>query len=342
LKKSLYTEVKAMKKRSIGACLFCVAAVCVAAVFLTATANFASAAWAPSKPVEFVVQAAPGGGSDIMARTIASIAEAEKLSPVPLVVVNKPGGGSVVGTTYVAQQKGNPLVLATYHTGNLVAPIAAGVEAAMVKNLTVLVGLALDEQLIVVKADAPYQTLKDLVAGAKDKGGAMSVGGTTTGQDDHICNRLFERSAGIKTRYVSFNSGGEVMTALLGGHVDYIWANPAEFAPQLDAKQVRPLGVAKEERIAYLSAVPTIKEQGYDVVWKMFRGIIAPSGIPADAIAFYEGMFKRLGDSSKWKEGYINRYMLTPTWMGHQEIAKFVIEQETLCVSVLKELGLVK
>jgi tripartite-type tricarboxylate transporter receptor subunit TctC len=125
-----------------------------------------------------------------MARTIASIAEAEKLSPVPLVVVNKPGGGSVVGTTYVAQQKGNPLVLATYHPGNLVAPIAAGVEAAMVKNLTVLVGLALDEQLIVVKADAAYQTLKDLVAGAKDKGGAMSVGGTTTGQDDHICNRL--------------------------------------------------------------------------------------------------------------------------------------------------------
>jgi putative tricarboxylic transport membrane protein len=74
----------------------------------------------------------------------------------------------------------------------------------------------------------------------------------------------------------------------------------------------------------------------------MFRGIVAPSGIPADAIAFYEGMFKRLGDSSKWKEGYITRYMLTPTWMGHQEITKFVAEQEKLCISVLKELGLVK
>jgi putative tricarboxylic transport membrane protein len=331
-----------MKKRSIGACLFCVAAGCLAAVFLSATANFASAAWAPSKPVEFVVQAAPGGGSDIMARTIASVAEGEKLSPVPLVVMNKPGGGSVVGTTYVAQQTGNPHVLATYHTGNLVAPISAGVEAATVKNLTVLAALALDEQLIVVKVDSPYKNLKDLVAAAKDKGGAMTVGGTTTGQDDHICNRLFERAAGIKTRYVSFNSGGEVMTALLGGHVDYIWANPAEFAPQLDGKQVRPLGVAKEERIGYLAAVPTIKEQGYDVVWKMFRGIVAPSGIPADAIAFYEGMFKQLGDSSKWKEGYIKRYMLTPTWIGHKELTAFIAEQEKLCISVLKELGLIK
>ena len=331
-----------MKKRSIGACLFCVAAGCLAAVFLTATTDSAIAAWAPSKPVEFVVQAAPGGGSDIMARTIASVAEAEKLSPVPLVVLNKPGGGSVVGTTYVAQQNGNPHVLATYHTGNLVAPISAGVEAATVKNLTVLAALALDEQLIVVKVDSPYKNLKDLVAAAKDKEGAMTVGGTTTGQDDHICNRLFERAAGIKTRYVSFNSGGEVMTALLGGHVDYIWANPAEFAPQLDAKQVRPLGVAKEERIVYLADVPTIKEQGYDVVWKMFRGIVAPAGIPADAIAFYEGMFKRLGDSSKWKEGYITRYMLTPTWIGHQELTTFIAEQEKLCISVLKELGLIK
>ena len=313
----------------------------VTALLLLAVVSISSA-WAPSKPVEFVVQAAPGGGSDVLARTIASLVQTEKLSPVPFVVVNKPGGGSVVGTSYVAQQKRNPHVLATYHSGNLVAPIPAGVETARARNLTILAFIAIDEQLIVVKADSPFKTVKDIVAASKKNPGTLTVGGTAMGQDDHICNRLLERTADIKLRFVPFNSGGETVTALLGGHVDFIWANPSEFAPQLEAKQVRALGVAKEERLPYMKGVPTLKEQGYDVTWKMFRAIVAPPGIPSDAIAFYEAMFKKMVDSKRWKEDYIKKYMLTPAWAGHEAATKFVAEQEQIAVGVLKELGLVK
>ena len=308
----------------------------------SAESEAATGGWVPSKPVEFVVQAAPGGGSDIMARTIASLVEAEKLSPVPFVVVNKPGGGSVVGTTYVAQQKGNPLVLATYHSGNLVAPITAGVDVATAKNLTVLAAIAIDEQLLVVKTDSPFKSAKDIVAEAKKRPGAITVAGTATGQDDQICNRLFERAADIKLRYVPFNSGGEAMTALLGGHVELIWANPSEFAPQLDAKQVRLLAVAKEERLPYMASVPTFKEQGYNFTWKMFRSVVAPAGIPREAIAYYETTFKKMSESSRWKEEYIKKYMLTSFWMGHQEATKFVAELEQTCTAILKELGLGK
>ena len=317
-------------------------AACCAIILLVMGAAPDASAWAPSKPVEFVVQAGPGGGSDVLARTIASIVEAEKLCPVPIVVVNKPGGGSVVGTAYVAQQKGNPHVIATYHSGNLVAPISAGVELAQAKNLTMLAVLAVDEQLLVVRSDSPYKTAKDVVAAAKKAARPFNVGGTAPAQDDEICNCLFERAAGIKLRYISFNSGGEAITALLGGHVDMIWANPNEFAPQAEAKQVRPLAVAREERIPYMKEVPTFKEQGYNVTWKMFRGIVAPPRISADAIAFYETMFKKMSDSARWKEGYIDKYMLTPLWMGHQQAVKFVAEQEQLAVGVLKELGLAK
>jgi putative tricarboxylic transport membrane protein len=307
-----------------------------------ASIGIAAAGWTPSKPVEFVVQAAPGGGSDIMARTIASIVEVEKLSPVPFVVVNKPGGGSVVGTTYVTQQRANPHVLATYHSGNLVAPITAGLEAAMVKNLTVIAVVGVDEQLLVVRADSPFKSIKEIVAEAKKRPGAITVAGTATGQDDQICNRLFERAAEIKLRYLPVNSGGEAMTALLGGHVDLIWANPSEFAPQLDAKQVRPLGVAREERLPYMANIPTFKEEGYSVTWKMFRGIVTPAGISQEAIGYYEALFKKMSETPRWKEGYIKKYMLTASWMGHQEAAKFVEGVEQTCIAILKELALKK
>jgi putative tricarboxylic transport membrane protein len=301
-----------------------------------------AAAWSPSKPVEFVVQAAPGGGSDIMARMIGSIVESEKLSPAPFIVVNKPGGGSVVGTTYVAQQKGNPHVLATYHSGNLVAPITAGVEAAMVKNLTILAVVAVDEQVLVARADSSFKSAKDIVAEAKKRPAAITVGGTATGQDDQICNRLFERAADMKLRYVPFNSGGEAITALLGGHVDLIWANPSEYAPQLEAKQVKSLGVAKEDRLSYMPDVPTFKEQGYNFTWKMFRSIVSPAGIPKEAVAYYESTFKKMTDSSRWKNDYLKKYMLTPAWMGSQDATKFVADLEHTCIAILKELGLGK
>ena len=107
-----------------------------------------------------------------------------------------------------------------------------------------------------------------------------------------MCNRLFERAAGIKLRYVPFNSGGECITALLGGHVDMIWANPGEFVPQWEAKMVRPIAVAKETRMPEFPDVPTFKEMGYNVTFKMFRGMAAAPGIPAEAAAFYENMIE--------------------------------------------------
>jgi putative tricarboxylic transport membrane protein len=331
-----------MRTSKGGRKFFLTAAIWIPVLFLSFVSRQVFAAWTPTKPIELVVPAGPGGGSDVLARTLVSIIEAEKLSPVNLVVVNRPGGGSLVGMTAVAQQKGNPHVLMTYHSGQVGAPHVAGQAVATYRDFTLLASIAIDEQILCVKADAPYKTVKDLVAAAKDRGGAMTVGGVTTGQDDHLCNRLLERAAGIKTRFVSFNGGGENLTAVLGGHVDCIWANPSEVAPALEGKQARALAVAKETRLTYMADVPTFKEHGYDVTWKMFRGIVGTPAIPPEAIAFYETMLKRATESSRWKEGFLKRYMLTASWSGHQEFTTFVGQQEQVTVGILKELGLIK
>jgi len=330
-----------MKTKLIGSKVFFMAVVVLVAV-LTSFVGAQAADWKPTKPIEFVAPFAPGGGSDVLARSIASIIEGEKLCPVPLLVANKAGGSGLVGTTAVAQQKGDPHVLLTFIPGQAQAALVAGKGAPTFRELTLICNLALDEQLIVVKADSPFKTIRDIIAEAKKRPGELTIGGTGAGQDDQICQRLFERSAGIKFRYVPFKSGGECITALLGGHVNMIWANPPEFVPQWEAKMVRPVAVAKSTRMADFSDVPTLKEVGHDVTYFFYRGIAAAQNIPAEASAFYENMFKRMAESSAWKEKYLKKYMLSPNWMGSKEFAKVVAQNEEESKEILKDLGLLK
>ena len=330
-----------MKTKLIGSKVFFMAVVVLVAVLTSFVGGYA-ADWKPTKPIEFVAPFAPGGGSDVLARSIASIIEGEKLCPVPLLVVNKAGGSGLVGTTAVAQQKGDPHVLLTFIPGQAQAALVAGKGAPTFRELTLICNLALDEQLIVVKADSPFKTIRDIIAEAKKRPGELTIGGTGAGQDDQICQRLFERSAGIKFRYVPFKSGGECITALLGGHVNMIWANPPEFVPQWEAKMVRPVAVAKSTRMADFSDVPTLKEVGHDVTYFFYRGIAAAQNIPAEASAFYENMFKRMAESSAWKEKYLKKYMLSPNWMGSKEFAKVVAQNEEESKEILKDLGLLK
>ncbi len=302
----------------------------------------AAGEWKPSKPIEFVAPYAPGGGSDVLARSIVSVIDGEKLSPVPLIVVNRPGGSGLVGTTGVAQQRGNPYTLLTFISGQASAPLIAGGGSATFRDLTMIALLAIDEQLIVVKTDSPFKTIEDVIAAAKQRPGTITIGGTATGQEDQMCNRLFERAADLKFRYVPFNSGGECITAVLGGHVEMIWANPSEFVPQWEAKMVRPIVVAKEKRMPELSDVPTFKEKGFNVTFEMFRGVGAPSGIPPGVAAFYENMLKQMAQSAAWNTGYLKKYMLSPTWRGSKEFTQFVAQNEPTFKGILTELGLIK
>lgn len=302
----------------------------------------AAADWKPSKPVQFVVPYAPGGGSDVLARSIANVIQTGRLNPTPLVVMNQAGGSGTVGTTAVAQARGNDAMLLTFISGQVAGPLVAGKGAATYKDLTLIANLAIDEQVIIVKTDSPFKTIDDVVAAAKQRPGALTVGGTATGQEDHMCNRIFERAANVTTRYIPFNSGGEVLTALLGGHTEVAWANPSEFVPQWEAKLVRPLAVAKDARLPKFPDAPTFKERGLDVTFKMFRGIAAPPGIPAEAAQYYEGLMKRMSDSPAWKQNYLDKYMLSPAWMGSKEFTPFVVNAEQQFKVLLTELGLLK
>jgi putative tricarboxylic transport membrane protein len=143
-------------------------------------------------------------------------------------------------------------------------------------------------------------------------------------------------------RFAQFNSGGEAITALLGGHVDMIWANPPEFISQLDAKMVRPIAIAQEARMAQFKDVPTFRENNLDVIFKFYRGVVAPPGLPAEVVAHYEGLLKKLSDTQAWKEQYLAKNMLSPAWQGSKEFTKTIQDSEAVFEETLKSLGLIK
>jgi putative tricarboxylic transport membrane protein len=294
----------------------------------------------PTKPIQMIAAAAPGGGSDVMARTIAQIVASEKLSPQPLVVQNIPGGGSAIGTTQVARMKGDTHTLLVFNPASVAGLLVAGKGAATIRDLTMIAQLALDEQFIVVKSDSRFKSIKEIVAESKKKENSLSIGGAD--QADRTCNRLFENAAGIKMRFVQFNSGGEAITALLGGHVDMIWANPPEFISQYDAKMVVPIIVAQETRFQQFKDVPTFRENGLDVVFKFYRGVVAPPELPAEVVAYYESMMKKLNDTKAWKENYLAKYILSPAWQDSKGFTKTVHDSEAVFEDTLKSLGLIK
>src|SRR5262249_3394461 len=180
----------------------------------------------PSRAIEVVVPYAPGGGTDNLMRMITGIIDESRFSPVPMNVINKPGGGGALGYTYLIGKKGTPHVVAgappTIVSGKIEGRLPGDHRDAM----TILMIVAIDELMLSVRTESKLQTIEEFVKAAKERPGQLTVGGTATNTEDHIFTYLLEKAAGIKVKYVPFNSGGEVTGALMGGHIDAGVMNP--------------------------------------------------------------------------------------------------------------------
>lgn len=294
-----------------------------------------------TKPIEFVVHAAAGGGSDIMARMMQSIIEKEKLTTHTITVVNRPGGSGAIAFAYIAGKKGDPHYWLTATTSFLQTPLQ-GQSKYNYKDFTPLTNLGYDDFFICVKSDSPYKTIKDLIEASKKKPGQLKVGGTHAPGVDAIIAFLIEKETGAKFNYIPFKSGGEVMVALLGGHVELASANPGEALAQVEAKKVKVLGVTSQKRMEQAPDIPTLKEQGINVVFQQFRSIAAPKDIPDEAIKYYEDLFKKLANSKTWKEKYVKENMLTWDFKNSAETLKVWEFENERFAKIMKEMGYIK
>ncbi|MEW6662320.1 MAG: tripartite tricarboxylate transporter substrate binding protein [Bacillota bacterium] len=277
-----------------------------------------------------------------MARALQKVIVDNKLLPVTMVVSNKPGGSGAIGWAHVAGRKGDSHVIATVSSSFYTQPLIGGMPVSY-QDFTPICGLAMDTLVLLVNSKtSKFFDIKELLAWAKDFPRALTVGGTGGTSDDAVANHMLSRRAGVEFRYVPFASGGEAMTALLGGHVDIVWANPGEALSQMQAGRARPLAVASPERLALLPNVPTFKESGVDIVLAQFRGIVAPKDISPESAAYLENLFRKVSETRDWQEGYIKPNMLTSRFLGANEFAQAIPGVIDMYRTAFEEMGLIK
>ena len=302
-----------------------------------AFAPVASAAWEPTKSVEFVVPAGIGGGADQMARLIQAIVAKNNLMKQPMVVVNKGGGAGAEGFLEVKGAKGDAHKIIITLSNLFTTPLATGVPFNW-KDLTPVSMLALDQFVLWVNAETTYKTAKEYIDAVRAAGpNKMKMGGTGSRQEDQIITVAIEKQAKVKFIYIPFKGGGDVAVQLVGKHIDSSVNNPIEAVAQWRGGKLRPLCVFDDERMPYKQKVtetmswndiPPCKQAGVDVDYLMLRGIFMAPGVTEDQKVYFVNLLKKVRDTPEWKDfmekGAFNTTALMGddyrTWVGKEEV----------------------
>ena len=308
----------------------------------TKTENPSAAAWTPSGSIDFVCPYSAGGGSDVCARTIATVMKDGGYCNANVVVQNLPGASGQVGTSYVYGKKGDNQCLMTYAPGQLGGAIANKTECQW-DAVTQICILAFEEQTLAVRADT-YETLDDLIEYSKAHPGKVVVGGTSIGNEDHVCALKLNSVCGADVTYVTYDSAGDIMTALLGGHIDAGVFNPSESTAQVNAGEVKTLCSFSADNINHIPGfedVPTAKSLGYDINFRMFRGIAGAPDMSDEAVAYWVDVFSKVAEDPAWTEDYLAAKGLIPAFMSGDELTDFLKDQYDTYYAVQKELGII-
>lgn len=304
----------------------------------------AEAVWSqpyPSRPLELIVHTGAGGGSDLFARVVAEIINREKLLPQPLVVVNKGGGGGAVALTHIASRHGDPYTVFTVAVGIvLTAYLRTGLDIGPDK-IQPLALLGFDLSALAVREDSPYKTLSQLVDAAKANPKSITVGVGSVGGTGHYLAYQIEKATGARFNMVSMKSGRDAVLAVLGGHVQATTENLSEMMQQVEARQMRILGLPAERRLRGIPDVPTLKEQGLEIRVGSGRGFAAPAGVPREAAAALEATFKMVYKSAAWKE-HSARNMFEDIYMNGAEFSRYLAGRQPELAQYMHEIGLVQ
>lgn len=245
----------------------------------------------PNKSIQLYVVFSPGGGTDVQARIISKYAN--KYLGEEIVIVNKPGGGGRVGWNEFTKVKPDGYTLAAYNLPHIITQPLVGTTSFTLDTFEPIVNWGGDPTVFAVKADSDINNIEELITKAKQAPGAVTIGHSGKYVGQHLAGLQLENAAGIDLKGVSFKGSAEANSSLLGGHIDVVAGNLSGISRL--GEEVKPIGIAAEERHSFLPDVPTVAEQGYpEVIMSTDRGIAARKGTPEEVINKLEEAFLKV------------------------------------------------
>ena len=245
----------------------------------------------PTRPIEVVNAFAPGGANDLNVRALQI--SAEKVLGVPLVQTYRQGGGGIVGTTDVANAAPDGYKLLVVTSGELTAAPNLAKTTYTLDSFAFIARISSKPYALVVKGDAPWKNIEDFLAATRQPDSRNTIGTTPAGGMFLTAQYLIRRG-GVKLTTVPYGGAGPALTAVLGGHIDSVWAPLAAAEGQIKSGALRALAVSGNERVRGHEQVPTFKELGIDSPYVQWTGLVAPKGLPPERLKLLRDAVPRM------------------------------------------------
>lgn len=291
----------------------------------------------PTKEMTAICPWSAGGGTDAVLRGIAKAAE-QFLDDTTIIVTNETGGGGAVGHGAImnAEASGHTIGMITFELNSLPPQ---GLVPFTYEDFDILMRLNMDAAALTVRKDAPYDTIEEFIEYAKEHPGEINVGNAGPGSVWHIAAGLLAEKTGIEIEHAPFDGAAPGVTALVGGHIQAVSASAAEVQGQVEAGDLKLLGVMSDERDANFPDVPTFKESGIDVVFGTWRGLAVPKGVPAEVKVKLQDAFKKAYDTPEFQD-FAKKSGLGLAYLDGEDFTKFLETNAKDVKTIMETLGL--
>jgi tripartite-type tricarboxylate transporter receptor subunit TctC len=290
----------------------------------------------PSRPIEVINAFAPGGANDLNVRALQI--PAEKILGQPLVQILKQGGGGIVGTTEVATAAPDGYKIAVVTSGELTAAPNLVKTSYSLDSFAFLGRISSKPYALVVKSDAPWKTFDEIRRSTANPPGKQTVGTTPQG-GMFLTAQHFIRRGGVPFTTVPYGGAGPALTALLGGHIDSVWAPLAAAEAQVKAGALRILAVTGNSRVTGHGDIPTFRELGIEAPFVQWTGFVAPKGTPADRLAILREGLARIAKDPAYLQ-FADKFGIEVAYASAEEFERQVRDEDQVFRALVKDFGL--
>lgn len=287
----------------------------------------------PQRPVQLVLPAAPGGSTDLLGRFLASEIQLEE----SVNVENREGGNGTIAAAEVAstQPDGHTMLLSSLGAF-ATEPVLREVQYK-IGDFRGITGLTNELCVLAVNADSPWQTLEDLLEDKRNSGEVVRAGQSGAGSYLRLAHDALYQEAGVETNNVPFDGGGPTVTALLGDEIDSAIAHPPELIQQAEAGDVRLIGVFSEEQSDLLPDVPTVKEEGFDIVVNVTKFLLVPADTPNEAVQTLQDAINKFTESQQYSQ-FLADNLFEPYDVRGEEVVEQLRQEQEQARQLIQEL----